>query len=115
MSEQAIDLEVYNALAETVGEDFILEMVDAFLEEGAQFLKDLDVALQAGDLDGFRRAAHSLKSNAATFGAIELSGLARELEEKARGGSLDGAGAKLTPLNDAFADVTQAFKDVGNG
>ena len=115
MSEYVIDLDVYRALEETVGDDFILEIVDAFLEEGAQFLADLESTLGTDDLEGFRRAAHSMKSNAATFGAMELSRMAKELEEMARGGGLDGARGKLSPLKLAFAQAAQALKDVQNG
>ena len=115
MSEQVIDLEIYKALAEMVGDDFILEMVDAFLDEGAQFLSDMDSALTVGDLDKFRRAAHSMKSNAATFGVMELSGLAKTLEEMARNGQLDGADLKLVTLKAAFSVAAQALKDVQNG
>ena len=37
-----------------------------------------------------RRGAHTLKSNAATFGAVGLEGLCRELEAAAKTGTLDG-------------------------
>ena len=46
-------------------------------------------ALAAGDAERFRRAAHSLKSNSNTFGALALGALARELEL----GGLDAATA----------------------
>ena len=36
-------------------------------------------ALSDGDCEAFRRAAHSLKSNSATFGAMTLSAQCREL------------------------------------
>jgi HPt (histidine-containing phosphotransfer) domain-containing protein len=54
--------------------------VDTFLEEAPMMLEDLRKALAARDADKFRRAAHSLKSNSNTFGALGLGALARELE-----------------------------------
>jgi HPt (histidine-containing phosphotransfer) domain-containing protein len=43
-------------------------------------LKELRDSLAAGDADSFRRAAHSLKSNSLTFGALTLGAMARDLE-----------------------------------
>lgn len=43
-------------------------------------LAELKRALAAGQAEPFRRAAHSLKSNANTFGALALGALARDLE-----------------------------------
>ena len=111
MTEMVIDQAVYQALMETVGEDFIGEMLEAFLEEGAQFLVDMNSALADRDVDKFRRAAHSQKSNAATFGAMKLSELARELEEMARNDQLADAAEKLGPLSAAFAEAGKALKD----
>ena len=43
-------------------------------------LAELRAARAAADADRFRRAAHSLKSNSHTFGALGLGALARDLE-----------------------------------
>ncbi|GAB4430278.1 MAG: hypothetical protein Kow002_18730 [Anaerolineales bacterium] len=115
MANEVIDLDTYRALEEMVGEAYVLEMVDAFLDEGKHFLDDLNSALNTSDVDRFRRAAHSLKSNAATFGALHLSGLAKELEEIARDGQLEGSGGKLESISSAFGQAEQALKDIQNG
>ena len=57
-------------------------------------LAELKRALAADQAEPFRRAAHSLKSNANTFGALALGALARELEL----GGLD-AGRQPAALN----------------
>lgn len=75
-----IDLNTFNALKESAGEDFIAELVDTFLGEAPSLITQMRSALACQDTDIFRRAAHSMKSNAATFGAMELSELAKELE-----------------------------------
>lgn len=115
MTEILIDQDIYKALCELVGDDFIDEMVDAFLEEGAQFVEDLRTACADQDVDRFRRAAHSLKSNAATFGAMNLSILAKELEELARGNNLSEAAKKLEPIFLAFEKVRLALLEIKNG
>ena len=54
-------------------------------------LDDLDRAIAGGDGDTLRRTAHTLKSNAATFGALPLSETCMELEAIAKTGVLTGA------------------------
>lgn len=80
MSAPTIDPATFEALKETTGADFALELVDTFLQEAPVMLDDLRRALAAKDPDKFRRAAHSLKSNSNTFGALTLGAMARELE-----------------------------------
>jgi len=75
-----IDLNTFNALKESTGADFIAELVDTFLDDAPNLLSQMQSALASRDADVFRRAAHSMKSNAATFGAMELSERAKELE-----------------------------------
>ena len=115
MANTVIDQEIYQALTDSVGEDFMGEMVEAFLEEGAQLVADLEKGLADHDTDIFRRAAHSLKSNAATVGAMKLSDLAKKLEEKARQGQLEGTAEKLGAISAAFSNAEQALKELNNG
>jgi len=80
MTASAIDAATFDALKETTGEEFVRELVDMFLAEAPVMLDDLRVSLAQLDADRFRRAAHSLKSNANTFGALALGAFARDLE-----------------------------------
>jgi HPt (histidine-containing phosphotransfer) domain-containing protein len=76
----AIDRDTFDALRDTTGEEFVRELVATFLQEAPGMLGDLREALANGEADRFRRAAHSLKSNGNTFGALALGGLAKDLE-----------------------------------
>ena len=80
MAEPTIDPATFKELQDTAGADFVKELIDAFLEEAPVMLGDMRAALAAKDADRFRRAAHSLKSNSNTFGALGLGAVARELE-----------------------------------
>ena len=80
MSAPTIDRATFEALKQTTGAEFVLELVDTFLQEAPVMLEDLRRALAAKDADKFRRTAHSLKSNSNTFGALTLGAMARELE-----------------------------------
>ena len=80
MSAPTIDRATFDALAETTGADFVRELVDTFLQEAPAMLDDLRNALATQDADKFRRAAHSLKSNCNTFGALAMGAMAAKLE-----------------------------------
>lgn len=75
-----LDTSVLDELAETTGADFVKELVDTFLSDAPGMIEDLRSAAASQDADTFRRAAHSLKSNANIFGAHELAKHARMLE-----------------------------------
>jgi HPt (histidine-containing phosphotransfer) domain-containing protein len=75
-----LDPEAFSALRDATGNDFVRELIDTFLTEAPTMLADLRESLANGETDRFRRAAHSLKSNANTFGALALGALARDLE-----------------------------------
>jgi HPt (histidine-containing phosphotransfer) domain-containing protein len=80
MEPPLIDRAAFTALRDEVGAEFAKELVDTFLEEAPAMLAQLRAARTASDAEGYRRAAHSLKSNANTFGAYDLAGKARDIE-----------------------------------
>ncbi|MEP2532466.1 Hpt domain-containing protein [Shimia sp.] len=80
MSDGPIDPSVFAELAEATGAEFAQELLGTFLDEASPLIDELKDAATAADPDRYRRAAHSLKSNAQTFGAQALANLARDLE-----------------------------------
>jgi HPt (histidine-containing phosphotransfer) domain-containing protein len=80
MSAAAIDDVAFAELQASAGADFVHELIDTFFEEAPRMLAELRAAAATGRTDAFRRAAHSLKSNANTFGASTLGIMARDLE-----------------------------------
>ena len=112
MSESVIDRATFDGLQQAVGADYVPELVNAFLEEAPTLIAQLRPALIAGDMETFRRAAHSIKSNAATFGATRLFELAKELEAIARENRLGEVGNKLEVLEEAFGHAAEALKEL---
>lgn len=106
-----IDLKIFNELREATGAEFISELVHAFLEDAPVQITQMRLALTASDVEAFRRAAHTLKSNAATFGAAELSALARELEMLGRENNL-AVGNRIEVLNEAFKRVKNRLNEL---
>ena len=102
-----IDKGLFGELQDSAGADFVVELLDTFLEDAPKLLAELDSALARADAAGFRRAAHSLKSNSHTFGALALSALARDLEL----GDLATLGAQAEPKLAALALEYQRSAD----
>jgi HPt (histidine-containing phosphotransfer) domain-containing protein len=78
----------------------LARLVASFLDNGAVLIAKMAEA--AGDAEALRRYAHTLKSNAASFGATELAQHCAALETRARAGDLAGA-------NDAVSRIAQEF------
>jgi len=112
MSDVAIDQAIFDGLKESVGADYIAELVSAFLEETPALIAQLCSALDARDIETFRRAAHSIKSNAATFGATPLAELAREMEFMARENRLAEIGNRLEVLEEVFGHTARELEEL---
>lgn len=80
MTASVIDPQVLAELQQQAGADFVCELVETFAEEGPQQLAVMRAAAGGAPSAALRRAAHSIKSNATTFGASRLAALARALE-----------------------------------
>lgn len=114
MNVPTIDRATFADLQQTAGAEFVAELVGTFLTEAPRMIEDLRQALTANAADSFRRAAHSLKSNSLTFGAVTLAGMARELElggldaARANGGALDRIDAEYARVSIALREMCNA-------
>jgi len=105
-----LDMNTFEELKQMSGDDFIDELVDTFLEDAPKLVAEMKSSLQADDADTFRRAAHSLKSNSATFGATRLAELSRELEVMGREHRLSEAAPRLPALEETLGSVCAELK-----
>jgi HPt (histidine-containing phosphotransfer) domain-containing protein len=111
MTEPVIDLPTFTALQDAAGADFVVELVDTFLEEAPGMLAELRKAQAAGTADAFRRAAHSIKSNSHTFGAAKLGEMARDIEL----GGLVTDPAPIDALEAEYQRAAAALKGLRSG
>lgn len=107
-----IDRATFEELKEMSGEDFINELIDTFLEDAPKLIAEINTALSTNNADAFRRAAHSMKSNAATFGARQLADLAKELEMLGKENRLNETGDRLRALEVALESVRDELRDL---
>jgi len=115
MTDPTIDSATFAELQASAGADFVKELIDTFLEEAPLMLDELRCTYAAGDAEVFRRAAHSLKSNSNTFGALTLGAMAREFELQGLDAARRTDGRALAALADEYARVAVALTEQRDG
>jgi HPt (histidine-containing phosphotransfer) domain-containing protein len=85
-------------------------LIDTFLDDAPKMVQEMKSALEANDAESFRRAAHSMKSNATTFGAGQLAELAKELETLGRENRLSDAGGRLGAIEEAVRSTCDELR-----
>ena len=108
----AVDVAVLERLAESMGGDdvFVAELIDQFVADSPALVAAARKGLETGNPEEVRRAAHTLKSNAATFGANELADRSRSLEMAAKAGELGGGQAYLDAVAEELQRVHAALR-----
>jgi HPt (histidine-containing phosphotransfer) domain-containing protein len=111
-----LDADAVRALYELLGEDreALAEIVDAFLDEAPARLAELRRGVDQNDSALAGRAAHTLKSNGGTFGAVELVSLCRRLEVAARAKDLAGSADLLDAVDVQWTLVSEELTALRN-
>jgi PAS domain S-box-containing protein len=101
-------------LMQTIGDDrgLLAALIGTFLNDVPRLVDGARQGLEQGRADEVRRAAHTLKSTGATFGAMRLSELSRELEALARSGTLEGTLGLLERIEAEYESVRIALEAV---
>ncbi|MFO7892881.1 MAG: Hpt domain-containing protein [Longimicrobiales bacterium] len=99
------------------GSEFVVEMIELFLENAPQRLKTARDAFETGDTPTLHRAVHSLKSTAANLGARALQATAEAAEARANEADLAAMPPLLDELDrsyDAAKEALEAERDRRN-
>ncbi len=107
-----LDGTVLEELRVALGQDaatVIQEIVASFAKLGAELISSAQTAARTEKPNELRLAVHSLKSNAATFGARHLATLCQELEQHAKEGKTDGALVALAGIEEAYTEARDAL------
>lgn len=112
MPDAPINDATFAELLETVGGDreFLAELVETYLADSPSLFADLRAAITAEDAAGARRAAHTLKSTSASFGAEDLAARCREIEASAAAGNLVGLEEQVELAATAYTQVEVALR-----
>ncbi len=84
------------------GQEFVIEMIELFLEHAPQRVEAAGTGFAEGDMSTVYRAAHSLKSTAANLGARSLQDVAARLEERAAAKEVEGMASLLDELKRSY-------------
>ena len=87
------------------------ELIDLFSAHTSELIADMRHAVQAGNADALRHCLHKLRGGVAMLAAHDMGGLCTALEREAATGSLDGAGALVDGIEDAFREARAALVD----
>lgn len=113
--ESVLDAAALARLKSTLGSkaaEVLPGLLDGFADDARRLIGDARRGLGAGDTQLVRRAAHTLKSTAATFGAMPMSRAARLLEEAARKGELAGGGEFLLAIENEASLATRELEKI---
>lgn len=105
MEQSAIEQEIKVKAKEWVddyGAEFLVEIIDVYLEDTPIRLEQLFAAVSGGDTDTLTREAHTLKSSCANIGAMGLSAIAKKIEAMACQGDFAGIAEEAGQIQKDF-------------
>jgi PAS domain S-box-containing protein len=105
----SLDDGALESLRDLGGDEFLGEVISAFLADAPGLISTLRRSLEDGSAEELRRAAHTLKSNGATLGAAGFAELCRDLEHRAKAGELDGAAELVDRIEQDYAPLEEAL------
>ncbi|MBN2004085.1 MAG: response regulator [Anaerolineae bacterium] len=114
---QTLDREVLRRLRTSLGrnaEKKLATLLESFYESGTRLLAEARRALNNRDRETLNRAAHTLKSTAATMGAVILSNVARELEMQTKVTIPEDAPDRLAHIEAAYSEAKTALDEANS-
>jgi len=93
----------------------LAELIRSFLDETPPLFLNLHRALETDDVELFTRAAHTLKSAAREFGAMQLAQLSKQLEALGNQKTLTGAADLVAQAETTYEPVKAALEEYIKG
>jgi signal transduction histidine kinase/DNA-binding response OmpR family regulator len=113
IQKNVVDMEIVErirALQKAGNPDILARIVNLYLEKSPELVAAVRAAIDAGDAERLRHAAHSLKSSSANLGVVNVAAVCRDLEHMGRDGALDNAQASVDVLNYEFQLGCEALR-----
>lgn len=107
------EAEALDKLLELIGGDHngLRDLITSFIEDTADLIYDLRLALRTNNIDLLRRTGHTLKSTARDFGALALSKVGRQIEELAMQKTFAGAAELVAYAESCYPLVKEALEE----
>jgi signal transduction histidine kinase/CheY-like chemotaxis protein len=108
---RVLDTTVIDRLAaDSGGPELVTELINIFLTDAPALVENLQDGATTGNTEKIRHAAHTLKSNAASFGAHTLTALCQEAETAARNGVTSHIAELAMKIAAEYEPVADALK-----
>ncbi|MCY1347066.1 Hpt domain protein [compost metagenome] len=104
MSDIHLDHSVLSALRDVMEDEFPV-LLDTFMVDSAERLRQIQQAHVQADSQALRLAAHSFKGSCSNMGAPVLAGLCKQLEDIARREQLADAPGLIQQIEQEFLVV----------
>jgi PAS domain S-box-containing protein len=108
-SEVRLEAEALKNLRDLGGMEFVIEVVDVFLADAPALMTSLRSSLEREDTEEVRRAAHTLKSNGSTLGAMAFAELCRTVEQHAKDGRLNRVSQLVDQIDDEYRTLRETL------
>lgn len=109
----AVDRAELRKMADQLGGwEVIEELIDEYVKGAREGLEEMEAALEAGDAEALRSAAHGLKGSSLQMNADGVADLCLELEEAGDAGDLEGADELLEETREAVAEAETIFEEM---
>lgn len=101
MQAGIIDQASLDRLLDVIGGDVedLQELIEEFSDSAPGLVVTMRKAVESGDTDALRIAAHTLKSNARDMGAIALASLCKRLEHACRAGAVEDPAGSVEAID----------------
>ncbi|MBD1926156.1 response regulator [Trichocoleus sp. FACHB-90] len=109
----AINTQVLQSFLEQMGginSDLVEDLVECYLEDSPKLLQKMKKAISNGDAIALEGAAHTWKANSATFGAIQLAELCRQMELMSHEKKFSAASALISAMELEYGKVKAALQ-----
>jgi CheY-like chemotaxis protein/HPt (histidine-containing phosphotransfer) domain-containing protein len=108
--EAPVDIE---CLTEAAGRDpeQLCELIDLYLQQSSEVMKDLEAAIQTGTSREVERLAHKYFGASANCGMTAILGSLRELEQMGRSNELGGAAKSCACASEQLNQIRQFLTD----
>src|SRR5215210_1918033 len=105
-----LDPEVLASLRDLGDAGLLTELAEMFFDDASSRLAELREAVEAGDAEGVKRVAHTLKGSSGNMGAARMSAICAGLQDVGTSGDLARAPGLLEELEEEFGRVRPALE-----
>ena len=92
------------------GRRLLPAVISLYLNDSPVLIERLGESLNAGDAEGMAQAAHALKSSSANLGATSLAEMCRQVEDIARGNSVQGSDSLISRIRLEYDKAKEALR-----